>query len=155
LFQKATEKIRNSLRPTPGLHPRMCAVRIRFPAGPRNESQGGAAARRALELDGRLAEAHAVLAQCANRTGIGPQPRQEYQEALRLNPNHATSHHWYSLLLANREKFTEALAEIRKAQNVDPLSPVIQLVIGGTLYDLGRYDETLVEADKRSNATWP
>jgi tetratricopeptide (TPR) repeat protein len=73
---------------------------------------------------------------------------QEYQEALRLNPNHATSHHWYSILLAILGKIDEALAENRKAQAVDPLSAVIQGSIGEHLNSAGRYDEALVEADK-------
>ena len=149
LFQKATEKDPKFAAAYAGLASAY-VVLSEYASLPVRETnpKARAAARRALELDGRLAEAHAVLAQCAESDWDWATAEQEYQEALRLNPNHATSHHWYSLLLANREKFTEALAEIRKAQTLDPLSPVIQLVIGGTLYDLGRYDETLVEADK-------
>src|SRR5439155_1937578 len=146
--RRRRRKIPNSLQPTPGWHPRMwCSEYASLPVRETNP-KARAAARRALELDGGLAEAHAVLATCAESDWDWAAAEQEYQEALRLNPNHATSHHWYSLLLAKRGRFTEALAEIRKAQAMDPLSPVIQLVIGGTLYDLGRYDETLVEVDK-------
>jgi Flp pilus assembly protein TadD len=51
---------------------------------------------------------------------------QEYQEALRLSPNHATSHQWYAELLAFLGRKDEAFAECRKALELDPLSPVIQ-----------------------------
>ena len=107
-----------------------------------------AAARRALELDGRLAEAHAVLGKCAQDDWDLVGAEQEYQEALRLNPNHGTSRHWYARLLRAEGKTDQALAEIRKAQAVDPLSAVIQLNIGEVLYSAGRYDEALVELDK-------
>jgi len=149
LFEQATEKDPKFAAAYAGLASSY-VVLSEYASLPVRETNPKArvAARRALELDGRLAEAHAVLAQCAQSDWDWATAEQEYQEALRLNPNHATSHHWYSLLLANRERFTEALAEIRQAQALDPLSPVIQLVIGGTFYDLGRYDETLVEVDK-------
>ncbi|HXJ59934.1 MAG TPA: adenylate/guanylate cyclase domain-containing protein [Verrucomicrobiae bacterium] len=150
LFQQATEKDPKFAAAYAGLAssyvllPQSAAV-------PAREAipKARAAARRALELDGRLAEAHAVLGTCAQYDWDWVGAEQEYQEALRLNPNHATSHHWYSIFL--REwlgKNKEALAEIRKAQELDPLSPIIQNSIGRCLFYSGRYDEALVEVDK-------
>src|SRR5207249_10847683 len=108
-----------------------------------------AAARRALELDDRLPEAHAVLADCARQDWDWDGAEREYQEALRLNPNHATTHQWYAEFLgAYRGKSNEALVEIDKAKSLDPLSAVIQATIGSQLFLAGRFDEALVEADK-------
>jgi len=149
-FQQATEKDPKFAAAYAGLAssyvllPDHVAVPVRE-ANPKAR----ATARRALELDGRLAEAHAVLGYCAQKDWDLVGAAQEYQEALRLNPNHATSHHWYSILL--REllgKNDEALAEIRKAQALDPLSPIIQNNIGRCLFYLGRYDDAFVEVDK-------
>jgi TolB-like protein/Flp pilus assembly protein TadD len=106
-----------------------------------------AAARRALELDGRLAEAYVVLGDCASKDWNLDEAEQEFQEALRLNPNHATARHWYSLLLFGQGRTNEALAEIRKAQSLDPLSAIIQTSLGYHS-NAGRFDEALIELDK-------
>ncbi|HXJ71628.1 MAG TPA: tetratricopeptide repeat protein, partial [Candidatus Dormibacteraeota bacterium] len=149
LFQQATEKDPKFAAAYAGLAASY-ALLPDYAAVPVREAipKARAAARRALELDGRLAEAHAVLGYSAQYDWDWVGAEQEYQEALRLNPNHGTSHHWYSLLLSDRGKSDEALAEIRKAQAVDPLSAVIQQSIGYCLFVAGRYDEALVEADK-------
>ncbi len=152
LFQQATEKDPKfaaayaALASGYSILPEYAAVPVRE-ANPKAR----AAARRALELDGRLAEAHAVLGSCAQADWDLVGAEQEYQEALRLNPNHGTSHQWYSSLLRDLGKNDEALAEIRKAQALHPLSAVIQVNIGVRLYHAGRYDEALVEADKALN----
>src|SRR5262249_36839724 len=72
----------------------------------------------------------------------------EYAEASRLNPNYATTYHWHSTLLRTLGKANEALAEMRKAQALDPLSVVIQENVGARLLELGQYDAALVELDK-------
>lgn len=149
LFQQATEKDPKFAVAYAGLASSY-AVLAEYASVPLQESnpKARAAARRALQLDGRLAEAHAVLAVCAQNDWDFPGAEQEYQEALRLNPNYATTHHWYSTLLFNRGKLDQALAEIRKAQALDPLSAVIQSSLGNQLFEAGRYDEALVESDK-------
>ena len=150
LFQQATEKDPKfaaayaALAASYVLLPEYAAVPVREAI-----PKARAAARRALELDGRLAEAHAVLGYCAQSDWDLVGAEQEFQEALRLNPNHATSHQWYSGLMRDLlGKQDEALAEIRKAQALDPLSAVIQDNIGACFYVAGRYDEALVELDK-------
>jgi tetratricopeptide (TPR) repeat protein len=52
------------------------------------------------------------------------------------------------MFLAGMERYDEALAEIRRAQELDPLSPVIGTVVAVTLYGMRRYDEALREARK-------
>ncbi len=146
LFQQATEKDPKfatayaGLAASYALLPQHAGVRTREAI-----PKARAAARRALELDGRLAEAHAVLGTCAQYDWDWVGAEQEYQEALRY---HATSHHWYAILLADLERRNEALREIRKAQALDPLSAIIQSALGYQLFYAGRYDEALVESDK-------
>ena len=150
LFQQATEKDPKFAAAYAGLAASYVLL-PEYAAVPMREAipKARAAARRALELDGRLAEAHAVLGSCAWHDWDLVGAEQEYQRALSLNPNHATSHHWYSMLLGFRfGKTDEALAEIRKARALDPLSPVIQCTIAVLLCHAGRDDEALVEADK-------
>jgi TolB-like protein/DNA-binding winged helix-turn-helix (wHTH) protein/Tfp pilus assembly protein PilF len=106
-----------------------------------------AAAEKALQLDGNLAEAHASLGLIApfnnwNWTGA----EHHYQRAIELDPNYATAHHWYAegyLMPVGRTD--EAIAEMRKAQALDPLSAVIATDLGKELYFVRRYDDALVE----------
>ena len=106
-----------------------------------------AAAEKALELDNHLAEAHASLGLIApfNNWNWADAAR-HYQHAIELNPNYATAHHWYAegyLMPVGRAD--EAISEIRKAQELDPLSAVIATDLGKELYFVRRYDEALVE----------
>ena len=105
--------------------------------------------RRAMELDPTLAEPHAALAvlkEVADWDWTGADA--EYRKAIALNPNDATSHHWYSTLLQNLGRTKEALAEIEKALALDPASPQINANHAGLLIDLHRYDEALAELNR-------
>jgi TolB-like protein/DNA-binding winged helix-turn-helix (wHTH) protein/Tfp pilus assembly protein PilF len=106
-----------------------------------------AAAEKALELDSHLAEAHASLGLIApfNNWNWADAER-HYERAIELNPNYATAHHWYAegyLMPVGRAD--EAIAEMRKAQELDPLSAVIATDLGKELYFVHKYDEALVE----------
>jgi TolB-like protein/DNA-binding winged helix-turn-helix (wHTH) protein/Flp pilus assembly protein TadD len=106
-----------------------------------------AAAEKALELDGNLAEAHASLGLIAPFSNWAwDDAKRHYERAIELNPNYATAHHWYAegyLMPVGRAD--EAITEIRKAQELDPLSPVIATDLGKELYFVRKYDEALVE----------
>jgi len=66
-----------------------------------------------------------------------------------LNPSHATAHHWYGYYnLAALGRFDEAVAEMRKAVELDPLSPIINTNLGATLLTARRYDETIEQLHK-------
>jgi serine/threonine protein kinase/tetratricopeptide (TPR) repeat protein len=100
-----------------------------------------AAVSKALELDDSLAEAHASLAYIRtyydwNWSGA----EQEFQRALALNRNDATVHHRYSRYLSSLGRIDDALAEIRKAGELDPLSPLIKANIGVIYYFGRKYD---------------
>jgi tetratricopeptide (TPR) repeat protein len=83
-------------------------------------------AKKALELDGSLAEAHASLGLVRFNYDYNTlTAEQELTTALRLKPNYPTAYHWYALVLASMSRFIEAKEMIRKAIELDPLSPAI------------------------------
>jgi eukaryotic-like serine/threonine-protein kinase len=106
-------------------------------------------AQRAIELDSTLAEPHAALAvlkEEADWDWAGAET--EYRKAIALNPNDATSHHWYSVLLENLGRFKEALAEIEKALALDPASPQINANHADILIRLDRSEDVVAELTK-------
>jgi serine/threonine-protein kinase len=96
--------------------------------------KGQAAARRALELDEGLAEGHVVLGFVKQDLDLDPRgAEQEFNKAIELDPNFATAHHWYCILLRRYfGRMDQALSEIQKAQELDPLSPVIAVNVAET-----------------------
>jgi len=85
-----------------------------------------AAAKKAIELDDSLSEAHTSLAFCLEGFNWDWQAAdKEFRRAIELNPGYATAHHWYSWHLALLRRNNEAIDEMRKAQNLDPLSLII------------------------------
>jgi TolB-like protein/DNA-binding winged helix-turn-helix (wHTH) protein/tetratricopeptide (TPR) repeat protein len=95
-------------------------------------SKATAAASKALELDNTLADAHTSLAFALDLYGWDwDVAESEYEAAIRLNPNYATAHHWYAWHLMLMGKTTQAIAELRQAERLDPLS----LIIGADLAD--------------------
>src|SRR5213082_1832638 len=109
-----------------------------------------AAAKKALEQEDALAEAHTALAQvhCYYDFDFS-QATSEFQRAIELNPNYATAHQWYcnsSLVALGR--FDEAIAEVKRAIELDPLSLVINTDLGATYYRARRYDEAIEQLHK-------
>ena len=91
-----------------------------------------AAAIKALELDDTLGEAHTSLAySLVNYDWDWRGAEKEYQRAIQLNPNYATAHQWYAECLSMLGRHTEAIAEIKRAQELDPLSLIINQGVGG------------------------
>jgi eukaryotic-like serine/threonine-protein kinase len=115
-------------------------------------------AQRAIELDPMLAEPHAALAVLREESDwdwAGAEG--EYRKAIGLNPNDATSHHWYSGLLQNLGRTKEALVENEKALALDPASPQINANHADILIELHRYDDALAELNRliASNPEFP
>jgi TolB-like protein/Tfp pilus assembly protein PilF len=105
-----------------------------------------AAADRAIELDDDLAEAHTSRAYfLMNFDSDLSAASNEFERALELNPNYATARQWYSRLLVTTGRFDEAIREIRRAEELDPLSLVIIAETGGVYSDSGRLDEAVAE----------
>ena len=108
-----------------------------------------AAARKALELDPTLAEPHAVLGLIKRSyewDWVGAES--EFKRAIELNPSYPTAHHWYSLMLCESGRFDEAQAEIRLAQELDPLSLVISVAMGSVPYYKRQYDKAVEQCKK-------
>jgi len=102
------------------------------------------AALRALQLDDSLAEAHASLASVAqNLDWDWATAEREYRRAIELNPNYATAHHWYAECLALQGRFNEALVEVAKARELDPLSLIIGADYGSILYFSRNYGQAI------------
>jgi DNA-binding winged helix-turn-helix (wHTH) protein/tetratricopeptide (TPR) repeat protein len=98
----------------------------------------------ALERDKNLAEAHASLGHLKSihewdRAGAD----REFELAIKLNPSYATARHWYGLSLRARGLFDRALEELKLAQELDPLSPMIDIAIGSNAYYERRYDAAI------------
>jgi serine/threonine protein kinase/tetratricopeptide (TPR) repeat protein len=83
------------------------------------------AARKALQLDDKLAEAHASMGLALKIEGEFEQAEKEYLRALELNAGYAYAHYWYSLLLDDLGRHEESLKELETAFDLDPLSVVI------------------------------
>jgi tetratricopeptide (TPR) repeat protein len=112
--------------------------------------QAKAAALRALGIDDSLAEAHAALGKYLlffefDRAG----GEKELRRAIELNPNYATAHHWLGLdLLTVLKRFDEAIPEMKRAEELDPLSPVISADAGLALVYARRYDEAIAQTKR-------
>ena len=108
-----------------------------------------AAAEKAIALDDSLAEAHVSLAmvrEAYDWDWIGAE--QEFKRAIELNPNYATAHQWYGLLLASLGRFSEAEVEVRHARQLDPLSPIVNMALPEVYTWEHRDDEAIAEYKK-------
>jgi len=111
--------------------------------------QAKAAAVKALQLDNTLAEAHTSLAFCldvfdwdlASADG-------EFRRAIELNPGYATAHHWYAWHLSLLGRNNDAIAEMKKAQNLDPVSLIINADLAELLLIAHFTDESIERSRK-------
>jgi TolB-like protein/DNA-binding winged helix-turn-helix (wHTH) protein/Flp pilus assembly protein TadD len=102
------------------------------------------AARKALELDPDLADAHVLLANVYMRQWKWAEAEAEYRRALDLNPNDAAAYYGFSDWLLCHGRMEEALAWARRARDLDPLGPSGH-TIAWTLLNAHRYDEAIRE----------
>jgi TolB-like protein/DNA-binding winged helix-turn-helix (wHTH) protein len=116
-----------------------------YGGGPSNLAEAEAAAEKALQLDSTVAEAHTSLAAVkVLRNWDWQGAEQEFHRAIELNPNSAQAHHWYgNLLLGPEGRHEEAIAELERAQELDPLSLIIKADTGFAYFLAGRSDLAL------------
>lgn len=108
-----------------------------------------AAAERALQLDDTVAEAHATLGFLKWSFDWNWQRAEnEYKRAIELNPSYATAHQWFAIYLVEIGRSDDAVAEIRKAEALDPLSLIISTDVGWVLYNARRYDDAIRQLAK-------
>jgi tetratricopeptide (TPR) repeat protein len=121
-----------------------------------------AAAEKALEMDDELAEAHSALASVkvfADRDWSGAE--REFRRAIALNPSSALAHAEYGhkVLSAVMGRYDDALAELKRAQELDPLSVWISAQIGWVYFHARRWDQSIAQFEKAlelgSKSPWP
>ncbi len=107
------------------------------------KSKALAAALKAVEIDPTLSEAHTALGHVrATYCWDWPSAREEYQAAIALNPGYATVHHWHAITyLAPLGKLDEALAEMEKAEELDPVSVSIKRDLAVIFYYSRKFEE--------------
>jgi len=93
------------------------------------------------------AAAHAALAYAAFFDWDSSTAEREFKRAIELNPNSALSHERYSQFLAARLRLNESMAEAKRAQELDPLSPIAS-ELGFVYLFMGRYDESIAQFQK-------
>jgi tetratricopeptide (TPR) repeat protein len=101
---------------------------------------------RALEIDDTLGEAHATLGHIRfqyDRDWAGAE--REFKRAIELKPNYANAHLWYALSLMWTGRHDEALLEVTRARQLDPLVLAVNANLGFILAAAHRYDEAMAE----------
>lgn len=114
-----------------------------------------AAAEKAISLDDSLAEAHVSLAmvrEAYDWDWVGAE--QEFKRAIELNPNYTTAHQWYGLFLAGMGRFPEAEVEVRRAQQLDPVSSIVSMAIA-EVYTWESHDDAAIAEYKKVIALDP
>ena len=108
-----------------------------------------AAAMQAVRLDDQLPEAHISLALVrADYDWDWAGAESEFKRAIQLNANSATAHEWYGDFLTRMGRFEEAKLELKKAQELDPLSLLINTGLGRQFYFARQYDAAIEQLQK-------
>jgi serine/threonine protein kinase/tetratricopeptide (TPR) repeat protein len=103
-----------------------------------------AAARRALEIDSTLTEPRTSLAYAKHYFDWDfAGAERDYREAIARNPGYSTTHGFFANLLTTRGRFEEAMEEVRRAQEIEPLSLIIANSTGFIHLYARRYDEAV------------
>lgn len=119
-----------------------------YATGTESSHRATDAARKALELDESLPEAHTALAY-ANFFSWWkwPEAEQEFRRAIELDSNYVPAHHWYAIYLSAMGRREESLQQMERAKELDPLSPAVRA--GGAFVDYfsRRYDDAVAECN--------
>jgi TolB-like protein/Flp pilus assembly protein TadD len=108
-----------------------------------------AAALKTIELDNTLADGHAALAiPKAFYDWDWSGAEHEFQNAIRLNPNEGSYHHRYGMMLSAVGRNEEAIAELKHARELDPLSLIIGTALAVCLDHARKYDEGIAACRK-------
>jgi len=118
---------------------------------PSNEGfpQAKNAARRALEIDDQSGESYAQLAFATLLYDWNwAEAEKLVKRSLELSPNYSFAHECYSNFLASQGRFDEAVAEIKRAEELDPLAPKSMLMTSWTLYQVRNYSKAVAKAKR-------
>jgi len=149
-FREAIEADPSFANAYAGLADSFITLATNVPLPPREAMpKAKAAATRALEIDDGLAEAWASLAAVKwwyDWDWSGAEAA--YERAIELNPNYATAHDGYAMLLCARGRFDAAIDRGRKAADLDPLSLIIAVHAGWPYYFARDYEAAIARFDK-------
>jgi serine/threonine protein kinase/Tfp pilus assembly protein PilF len=106
------------------------------------------AARKALELDDSLPEAHAARAFALANAWRWSEAEPEFRRALALNSNNAAAHYFYALYLGSEKRFDQGLEQYRIALSLDPLSSIVNTNYAAMLMEGRRYPESMAQFQK-------
>ncbi len=124
---------------------------VPYTALPPNEAfpKSEAAARKALELDNSLAEAHVSLGYSAlvYRRDFAEAEKQ-FKSAIKLRPEYPTGHEFYAYYLTAMGRTDDAIRERRIARDLEPLSPLLNTALGEAYYEARQFDRAIQEHQK-------
>jgi len=107
------------------------------------------AARKAIELDGSMSEAHAALALALANGRRWSEAESEFRRAIELNPNNATAHYFYAIgCLIPLKRIDDAVQQYQAALSLDPLSSIVNTNYAVLLMQAHRYPESLAQFQK-------
>jgi serine/threonine protein kinase/tetratricopeptide (TPR) repeat protein len=117
---------------------------------PQSESSAGAltAAKKALALDDKLAEAHASLAGALWSIFEFSGAEKEFKRALEINPNYANAHHWYGLFLSWDAQHSDGISHLRRAVELDPLNLQYNSNLGQAFGNAHQFDAAIEQFNK-------
>jgi tetratricopeptide (TPR) repeat protein len=110
--------------------------------------KGRAAAHRALDLDANLAEGHCVLGGAAYGAWEWQEAEQETRRCVELNPNLSSARQWHSYVLASLGRMYQAIAEITRALELDPVSFTSNFMLAEDYYYSRDYDRAVEQLMK-------
>jgi len=111
--------------------------------------KGKAAAKSALQLDPNLAEAHTSLAALLwLHDWQWEEAQSQFTRSLELGPTYATANHWYAEYAMTMGRHEEAMTRMKKGQDLDPLSLIINVAVGWALYHARRYDDAIAQLQR-------
>jgi TolB-like protein/Tfp pilus assembly protein PilF len=100
----------------------------------------------ALQLDPHLAEAHTALAAVLwLHDWQWKKAQTEFKRSLELTPTYPTANHWYAEYVMTMGRHGEALARMKKSQELDPLSLIINVAVGWAFYFSRRYEDAIAQ----------
>jgi tetratricopeptide (TPR) repeat protein len=105
-------------------------------------------AEKALNLDDMLADAHNALATVKQAEWDWAGAEEEYRRAIELNQSYAVAHISYSMHLSGMQRFEEAVAEARRAQQLDPAAPFVNTWAGAAYFFAGHDEEGMASLQK-------
>ena len=107
------------------------------------------AAQRALAINDQLGEAHLAMAEVHVERQQYDEAERAYKQAISLSPNYPSTYQWYADYIARwPARLAEALELTRKAVELDPLAPILQMELAEKLNALGRFDEAETQLRK-------